>query len=379
MRIRLLIGSGFGVLLAFAVTASPQTPATAGVKEFSLTASRYTFTPSRIVVNQGDTVRLTIRSTDVKHGFAIEAFSVKEVIPSGGDPVTVQFVASQMGTFRFACSEFCGTGHENMGGTLVVQAAGAAPPEVDPDEHVDVAQPDFTVVNLPTNLRVPRHKGAFRVTHRFSRPLGAGDFSDLLSDAFGFDSGSRIALEMRFGLARGTQAGVYRSDDQTIQFFGMQEIASQITGDRWSSPIGVGLFLSIEGQKNFHENYSPAVGLVLSRTLGPRSTVYFEPMFVGNANITTATNVDKNTFLVGLGARIGLTEHVYLVGEASPRVAGYKAGRLLGSFGIEKRVGGHMFQINFSNRPWGSPAQIARGGFTTNDWFIGFNISRKFY
>src|SRR5687767_447227 len=58
----------------------------------------------------------------------------------------------------------------------------------------DPVEPDFTVVNLPTTLRLPRWKLAFSITHRFARPLGRGEFSDLLADFFGFDSGAQIGL-----------------------------------------------------------------------------------------------------------------------------------------------------------------------------------------
>ena len=49
------------------------------------------------------------------------------------------------------------------------------------------------------------------------------------------------------------------------------------------------------------------------------------------------------------------------------------------TFGIEKRVGGHAFQLNFSNDLGTTPAQVARGHLGADDWFIGFNLSRKFY
>jgi hypothetical protein len=76
---------------------------------------------------------------------------------------------------------------------------------------------------------------------------------------------------------------------------------------------------------------------------------------------------------------------MYLVGEYNPRLAGYKGdlgsgdSKSLGSFGVEWRVGGHAFQINFSNALGTTPAQVARGQQGTDDWFIGFNLSRKFY
>ena len=104
----------------------------------------------------------------------------------------------------------------------------------DPDRDVNLAQPDFGLATLATNLRVPRHKMVFRMTHRFARPLGQGDFSDLVSDFFGFDSGALIGLELRYGLVRGGQVGIYRTSDRTIQFFGQYELTSQA-----SFPVGI--------------------------------------------------------------------------------------------------------------------------------------------
>ena len=40
------------------------------------------------------------------------------------------------------------------------------------DAVLNPAQPDFTLVGLPTTLRLPRGAWSFRVTHRFARPLG---------------------------------------------------------------------------------------------------------------------------------------------------------------------------------------------------------------
>src|SRR5918994_6702766 len=73
------------------------------------------------------------------------------------------------------------------------------------DRAVNPAQPDFTLVGLPTTLKVPRFGSSFRVTHRFTRPLGTGSFGDLVEDAFGMDAGAAIGLEYRFGLIAGTQ------------------------------------------------------------------------------------------------------------------------------------------------------------------------------
>ena len=97
----------------------------------------------------------------------------------------------------------------------------------DPDLDVNLAQPDYTIVALPTTLRLPKGKFAFRVTHRFGRPLDDGNFGDLAADLFGFDAGGLIGLELRYGVLRGTQVGVLRTSDRTIQFFAQQQIVGQ--------------------------------------------------------------------------------------------------------------------------------------------------------
>ena len=88
------------------------------------------------------------------------------------------------------------------------------------------------MIGLPTTLKMPRFASAFRVTHRFTRSLGAGDFGDLAEDFFGFDGGAQIGLEYRFGIMSGTQIGIHRTSDRTIQFFAQHHLIGQGTQSR---------------------------------------------------------------------------------------------------------------------------------------------------
>ena len=238
---------------------------------------------------------------------------------------------------------------------------------------------DYTLINFPTTLRLPRHKMAFRLTHRFARPLGQGDFGDLLEDLFGLDGGAQIGLDFRFGLFDSTQIGIYRTSNRTIQLHGRQNILRQGT-----SPVGFEVALSVEGLDNFREEYSPSVALVLSRKIRERAVLYAVPSWVGNTNISEMEG-DNDTLVLGLGGRLELTDGVAAVGEISPRVAGFDR-RLSGggtsdfhaTFGVEFVYGGHVFQINFANDIGTTPAQAARGQQGPDDWFIGFNLTRKF-
>ena len=243
------------------------------------------------------------------------------------------------------------------------------------DRAVDRAQPDFTLVTLPTTLRMPRFASSFRVTHRFTRPLGQGDFGDLVEDAFGLDSSAQVGLEYRFGIMSGTQIGIHRTSNRTIQFFAQQQVIRQGQG----LPVGIDAIGIAEGTNNFRDSYSPGVGAVISRTLGRHGAVYAQPIWINNTNQLPSELVDENsTFMVGLGARVRVRPTVYLVVEAAPRF-GYTPDATHASFAIEKRAGGHSFQLNFSNGFGTTLAQVARGGVTSDNWYFGFNISRKFF
>jgi hypothetical protein len=142
----------------------------------------------------------------------------------------------------------------------------------------------------------------------------------------------------------------------------------------------VSVLATMEGTNNFRGSHSPALGAIVSRTVKDRAAFYVEPIWVNNSNPLPRALVDANdTFMIGLGARVRIRPTVYIVGEAVPRASGYKPGVTQGSFGIEKRAGGHMFQLNFSNAFGTTMGQIARGGPASKDWFLGFNISRKFF
>jgi hypothetical protein len=246
----------------------------------------------------------------------------------------------------------------------------------DPDVRLDPLQPDFNLAALPTTLRLPRNKMGFRVTHRFTRSLGRGDFGDLVSDFFGFDSGAQIGLEFRYGLLPGTQIGVYRTSDRTIEIFGQHSVLQQKPDGH---PLSVDVFGTFEGTDNLSGRLSPAVAVLVSRKVGKVAALYAEPIVVFNSNLLAPSSDRENTAMVGLGARVRIRPTTYLIGEVTPRLAGYKPGVDQGSFGIEMRAGGHTFQINFSNGLGTTLGQLTRSGVSGDTWYIGFNISRKFF
>jgi len=252
-------------------------------------------------------------------------------------------------------------------------AAPAFAQDDDPDRDPNDSQPDFYVATLNTNLRLPKGKMAFRLTHRFLRTLGDGDFGDLASRFFGLDSGAQIGLDLKYAPFRGGQIGVYRTSDRTIQLQGQYNVIKDGSG-----PIGVGLVANVDGTDNFTDEFSPGAAIVLSRELGDRGAIYLQPSFVGNTNLVSDEG-DDYTVMAGVGARLRFSRGGYVFVEGSPRVAGFKQGVTLVSFGFEQRYGGHVFQLNVSNGFGTTLAQVARGGAPGDNWYLGFNLTRKFF
>ena len=89
------------------------------LKEFTITAKKFDFTPSTITVNQGDIVKLTVTSTDVAHGIKISEYDIDERLEPN-EEVIIQFTADKPGTFPIICSVFCGSGHGEMRGSLII-------------------------------------------------------------------------------------------------------------------------------------------------------------------------------------------------------------------------------------------------------------------
>ncbi len=175
---------------------------------------------------------------------------------------------------------------------------------------------------------------------------------------------------------RRTQIGFHRTSDRTIEFFGQREIVAQ--GE--SFPFTISALATIDGTNNFQDSYSPALGAVISRTVGEHAAFYLEPIWLNNSNLLPSEVVDDNSsVLLGVGARIRIRPTVYLALEGTPRVAGHDPGSTQIGVGLEKRAGGHMFQLTVGNGFGTTMGQIGRGAKDTDDWYFGFSISRKFY
>jgi cytochrome c oxidase subunit 2 len=139
MRHRLSLVTAFGIVCLVAVTVTPAATSAAMAaaadepRVIEVVARRFSWEPSEIQVTVGERVRLVLRTADGLHGIELKKFKIAKEIPRGNKPVTVDFTAEEAGRFPFLCSEYCGDGHDDMKGVLVVLARDAAPAAPAPD------------------------------------------------------------------------------------------------------------------------------------------------------------------------------------------------------------------------------------------------------
>ena len=82
-------------------------------------AKKFEFLPGEIRVKQGETVTLQFTAPEVPMGVNFADFNLRaDIVP--GKVSTMQLTPDKTGSFTFLCDVFCGSGHEEMSGTLIV-------------------------------------------------------------------------------------------------------------------------------------------------------------------------------------------------------------------------------------------------------------------
>lgn len=84
-----------------------------------IVAKKFDYTPNVIKLKKGVPVVLEFTTLDVFMGFKVPDLGVRtDIIP--GKVLRVRLVPDKVGTFPVVCDVFCGSGHEDMTGTIIV-------------------------------------------------------------------------------------------------------------------------------------------------------------------------------------------------------------------------------------------------------------------
>lgn len=118
-----LLAATAGVLAAVATAGVvlSRTPAlTANERVVRIAATRFTYEPAEVTLVRGQPVVLELVSLDRSHGFRVPSLNIRAEVPENG-VARVRLVPERAGRFFFTCDVFCGSGHDEMEGEIVVR------------------------------------------------------------------------------------------------------------------------------------------------------------------------------------------------------------------------------------------------------------------
>ena len=112
--------AALAIVLAVLSLTEPRAAHADAVPVIEISAKRFAFSPERITLKKGETVKLRLHSEDVAHGFFLRALKLdEEIVPGKVTEVTV--TPQDAGTFTTICDHFCGFNHGSMKMTIVVE------------------------------------------------------------------------------------------------------------------------------------------------------------------------------------------------------------------------------------------------------------------
>lgn len=226
----------------------------------------------------------------------------------------------------------------------------------------------------------------FIFAHRFGA-LNGGPY-----EFFGLDQ-AYVRIGLEYGLTDKLGAGIGRNSvDKTVDGFMRYKLLRQSKGAK-NFPFTVTAFANAAiktSPKKEDASYdittldrmSYTGQLLIARKFNSAISVQLMPTIV-HKNTVDRTQVDNDTYALGVGGRVKVSQSVALTGEyyyrfnTNPNDPYYNA---LG-FGIDIETGGHVFQIVLTNTRGLTERAVVtetEGDFFNGDIHLGFNVTRSF-
>jgi hypothetical protein len=279
---------------------------------------------------------------------------------------------------------------------------------------------DYHIVNIPTPKAVRRHSLNMNFTHRFQEtitPFESEDASEHIAriskDLLGLDSSAVSSFGVTYGITDRLYANVYRSPlcqpglCKTIEL----GLGYHFLDEAGKSPIALSAYSSVEGDYNFTERYTYNFQVMIGRSISRYVNMFFSPAAHINANggnrfkeflsaqpLISSLRLGRHSGSFGFGLNARVRPSTSLLFEYTPRV-GFKLGQLtpvfdstIGQltgfkneseaeigFGIEKRIGRHVFSLTFSNTQTTTTSRYNSSNLALppSKFSIGFNLFRR--
>lgn len=256
-------------------------------------------------------------------------------------------------------------------------------PEKTPPERNRVMKPAFwgtRLVNLPTSRSIGEGDWLFRVSHRFY-PAAKEGYDSL----YGLDGPASVLLGIGYGFSDRTSmslslANAYKEWELALKWK-MMDLS------RTETPLSLALrgslsliTLSHPGKKIFRQdNLRVNVQASLAYRVHPSVSLLLVPGY--SSNTDPADESYQGTLSLGLGGRVLIFDDFSLLLEWIPVLSGYSLESAGWGVGLEKKIGGHVFQVFALNSAGISTSQYVPGGdfrISDGEFRFGFTIFRWF-
>jgi len=236
------------------------------------------------------------------------------------------------------------------------------------------------LVNLPTTTTLGKGEFLFRISHRFQPPVSSG-----WDSFYGFDGPAFILFGFGYGITDNLTASLGRS--KLYQEWELSVDWSLLEQGRTSSlPFSATLHLggSLVSQDEpqgaeWSGRFRLSALLSLAYQLNDRFSFLLVPAYSSNTDFWEPSS--EGTFALGIGGRLMVLNDLSLIAEWTPGLAGYKDFYSGWGFGVEKKIGGHVFQFFVTDSIGLTASQFLPGGdlkLGDGKFRFGFNIFRTF-
>jgi hypothetical protein len=236
------------------------------------------------------------------------------------------------------------------------------------------------LMNLPTDMSIGKKDFLFRISHRFIPAVSKG-----YDSFYGFDGPASIYFSFGYGISDTLSFTLGRSS--FLKEFELSLKWVFLEQEKLSLPLSAFLYLGgglttlrQEDRSTFgSENTRFIAQLGLTYQFSNAFSILLVPSYASNTKYEKPNT--ENTLAVGLGGRLTLFNDLSLLAEWVPVLSGYQMNSSGWGLGLERKIGGHVFQI-FALNSYGLPtAQYLPGGdfrLSENDFRFGFSIFRLF-
>ncbi len=237
------------------------------------------------------------------------------------------------------------------------------------------------LVNLPTARTIGKGNFLFRVSHRFFPAVKEG------YDVFyGLNGPASVLLGFGYGFTDKLDLTLFRANESQEFEFAVKYICFNQDGER-EDPFSLALLggfslitLSVPGKNTFRdENFRVNLQSALSYKVNRSISLLLVPGYSTNTNPSQESG--QGTLSLGLGGRAMIINDLSVLLEWIPVLAGYSFDSWGWGLGIEKKIGGHVFQVFALNSVGMTTPQFVPGGnfrIDEGEFRFGFTIFRWF-